>query len=98
MALSTPGRIFINTGMLSLCESVDEVAGVLAHELGHVIGRHIAETRAAQLFARNIAQFFGWNGELGLDLISSRVSICFSLYCLILREYRSMNKKRIILV
>jgi predicted Zn-dependent protease len=76
-ACSTPalegGRIFINTGELYVCESVDEIAGVMAHELGHIIARHIPERRAAEAFARSIAQIFGWNAALGPDLISWRV-------------------------
>ena len=67
------GRIFINTGELYVCESVDEIAGVLAHEMGHIIARHIPERRAAEAFARTIAQVFGWNAALGSDLISWRV-------------------------
>jgi predicted Zn-dependent protease len=78
-ACSTPGldggRIFINTGELFVCESVDEVAGVMAHELGHIIARHIPERRASEAFARSIAQVFGWNAALGHDLISWRVRI-----------------------
>jgi predicted Zn-dependent protease len=52
---------------------VDEIAGVMAHELGHIIARHIPERRAAELFARKIAEIFGWNAALGHDLISWRV-------------------------
>ncbi|KAE9376855.1 hypothetical protein N431DRAFT_462663 [Stipitochalara longipes BDJ] len=66
------GRIFLNTGELLACESVDEIAGVMAHEIGHIIARHIPERRAAEAFARSIAQLFGWNAALGSDLISWR--------------------------
>jgi predicted Zn-dependent protease len=71
------GRIFMNTGELHVCESVDEIAGVLAHEIGHIIARHIPERRAAEAFARSIAQVFGWNAALGSDLISWRVRTSF---------------------
>jgi predicted Zn-dependent protease len=63
----------MNTGELHVCESVDEIAGVLAHEIGHIIARHIPERRTAEAFARSIAQVFGWNAALGSDLISWRV-------------------------
>ncbi len=46
---------------------------MMAHELGHIIARHISERRAAEAFARGIAQIFGWNAALGSDLISWRV-------------------------
>lgn len=71
------GRIFINTGELYICESTDEIAGVLAHEIGHIVARHIPERRAAEAFARAIAQVFGWNAALGSDLISWRVRMFF---------------------
>jgi predicted Zn-dependent protease len=71
------GRIFMNTGELHVCESVDEIAGVLAHEIGHIIARHIPERRTAEAFARSIAQVFGWNAALGSDLISWRVRTSF---------------------
>jgi predicted Zn-dependent protease len=34
------GHVFIYTGLLKQSQSPDEVAGVLAHELGHVVLRH----------------------------------------------------------
>ncbi|HKJ86823.1 MAG TPA: M48 family metalloprotease [Spirochaetia bacterium] len=40
-AFATPGgHIFITRGMLALTESEDELAAVLAHEIGHVAMRH----------------------------------------------------------
>jgi beta-barrel assembly-enhancing protease len=44
------GQIFITFGLLRLLDSEDEVAGVLGHEVGHVVGRHSNEQMAkAQL-------------------------------------------------
>lgn len=41
-AFSAPGGyIFITKGALLLCEDEAELAGVLAHEVGHVAGRHV---------------------------------------------------------
>ena len=40
-AFAAPGGyVYITTGLLEELESRDELAGVLAHELGHVSGRH----------------------------------------------------------
>ena len=40
-AFAAPGGlILVSRGMLTCCESEDELAAVLAHEIGHVEGRH----------------------------------------------------------
>lgn len=45
------GQIFITTALLQQLETEDQVAGVLGHEIGHVIERHSAERMAeSQLF------------------------------------------------
>jgi predicted Zn-dependent protease len=42
-AFAVPGgKVFFNSGLILLVESEDELAGVMAHEIGHVIARHIA--------------------------------------------------------
>lgn len=40
------GQIFITTALLQRLETEDQVAGVLGHEVGHVIERHSAERMA----------------------------------------------------
>jgi len=37
------GQIFITQALLSQLENEDQVAGVLGHEIGHVLGKHSAE-------------------------------------------------------
>lgn len=37
------GHVFVSTGLLSLAENADEVAGVLGHEIGHVTQRHVSQ-------------------------------------------------------
>jgi predicted Zn-dependent protease len=39
----TAGHIFINSGLLAAMDSEDELAGILAHEMGHVVCRHISQ-------------------------------------------------------
>ena len=41
-AFSAPGGyVFITRGALKLCEDEAELAGVLAHEVGHIAGKHV---------------------------------------------------------
>jgi predicted Zn-dependent protease len=37
------GHVFINSGLLSVMENEEELAGILAHEIAHVLSRHIAK-------------------------------------------------------
>ncbi len=47
-AFATPGgRIYVYTGLLLAAENEAEVAGVLGHEIGHVVARHSARQLVA---------------------------------------------------
>jgi len=48
------GQIFITTALLSQLETEDQVAGVLGHEIGHVIERHSAERISESQFFSNL--------------------------------------------
>jgi beta-barrel assembly-enhancing protease len=42
-AFAVPGgKVFMNSGLFTTVENEDELAGVMAHEIGHVVARHIA--------------------------------------------------------
>ncbi len=43
------GRIFIYTGLLKSAENAEEVAAVIAHELGHAEGRHVMNKLAKEI-------------------------------------------------
>jgi len=54
------GKILVNSGLLQQAESPEEVAGILAHEIGHVYYRHILEaTITHMLTAGGINLIFG---------------------------------------
>ncbi len=43
-AFAVPGgKVFLNSGLILLVENEDEIAGVLSHEIAHVVARHIAK-------------------------------------------------------
>ncbi len=42
------GQIFITYALFAKLENEDQLAGVLGHEIGHVVGRHSAERMAKQ--------------------------------------------------
>ena len=57
------GSIYVNTGLILKCASRAELAGVLAHEIGHVTERHIARSYEKSVntgfFARMFAFIIG---------------------------------------
>lgn len=48
------GQIFITTALLQNLKTEDQIAGVLGHEIGHVIERHSAERMAKSDFYRGL--------------------------------------------
>jgi Zn-dependent protease with chaperone function len=69
-AFATPGdQVVIMRGLLDQADSGDEVVGVLAHELGHVVKRHALEgaVRSAGLtFALSLISGGDWADVAGL--------------------------------
>lgn len=49
------GQIFITKALLNLLETEGEIAGVLGHEIGHVVGRHSAEQIAKSQLIQGLA-------------------------------------------
>jgi len=50
------GQVFITDALFSKFENEDQLAGVLGHEIGHVIHRHGAERMASQGFIQGLIQ------------------------------------------
>lgn len=48
------GQVFITVGLLSRLENEDQLAGVLGHEVGHVVARHSAERMAQMELAQGL--------------------------------------------
>lgn len=48
------GQIFITMGLLKRLENEDQIAGVLGHEIGHVVARHSAEQMAKQQLTQGL--------------------------------------------
>jgi len=49
------GQVFITRALLNLLESEGELAGVLGHEAGHVVGRHTSEQLAKSKLIQGLA-------------------------------------------
>lgn len=58
------GQIFITYALFSKLENEDQLAGVLGHEIGHVIGRHSAERIAESEYWQGLITA----GNVGADI------------------------------
>lgn len=56
------GQVFFTYGLLKFLQSEDEVAGVIGHEIGHVVGRHSNEQMGKSQMWAGIAQAVGMAG------------------------------------
>jgi len=74
-AVALPGgRILIFRGLIDEAESPDEVAGVLAHEIGHVEHRHVMVALLRRFGIGLLIGSGGTGAEYGQALIESRYS------------------------
>ena len=58
------GEIMVTTPLLALADSEAELAGVIGHEVGHVIARHSAERMATAKKTQNKGLLYGLGGAL----------------------------------
>ncbi len=54
------GYIFIYRGLIAFCRSEDELAAVIGHEIGHVVGRHAARSKGLN----RLGGLLGWLGVI----------------------------------
>lgn len=86
-AFATPGGyIYLNQGLINLCNSEAELAGVLAHEIAHINGRHIANniSRSKKINISTLAAILagallGGGGDLTAAVTSFSVATATTL-------------------
>lgn len=61
------GQVFITEALLTRLETEGQLAGVLGHEIGHVVGRHSAERMAKAELAQGLAGATGVAASGGND-------------------------------
>ena len=79
------GHIYIHTGIILEAGDVSELAGVIAHEIGHVTERHVARNYRRQrntgvlyqLGALAAAIFVGGNAAAGGQLLGELAAVAF---------------------
>lgn len=69
------GQVFITVGLLSRLKSEDQIAGVLGHEIGHVVYRHSSEQMAKTEFYSGLAgAATAAAGDMGASQIANYVA------------------------
>jgi predicted Zn-dependent protease len=94
-AFATPGGyIYINKGLINVAENEGELAGVIAHELGHANGRHVAslieksqKLNIATLAAIIAGAFLGGGGEATAAIAAFSIAGSSSLTLKFMREH-----------
>ena len=69
------GQCFITAALFSKLKNEDQLAGVMGHEIGHVIHRHGAERSASQGFIQGLIQsvMIGTGGDQALTQVANMV-------------------------
>jgi predicted Zn-dependent protease len=69
------GQVFITAALFERLQTEDQLAGVLGHEIGHVIHRHGAERMASQGFIQGLIQsvMIGSGGSQSMAQIANTV-------------------------
>ncbi len=70
------GYLYVNRGLITTAESESELAGVMGHEIGHVVGRHGAKQLTKRLGLAVIVQVVaGGDPDLTRQLASSMIGV-----------------------
>ena len=93
-AFATPGGyVYVNQGLINLVENEAQLAGVLAHEIAHVNGRHIAEIinrskiiNLSALAAILAGAFLGGSGDASAAIASFSIATASALSLKFSRE------------
>lgn len=70
------GFVYIHTGLIEAADNEAELAGVMAHEIGHIGGRHAIQQMKDAALANGIAGALGVNQD---DLVNLGVALALEL-------------------
>ncbi len=75
--------IFVSRGLLAFLQSEDQLAAVIGHEIGHVVGRHMRKRKITNIAGKSVG-LFGWLGmgrpELMRDVTDPLTKLLVSGY------------------
>ena len=62
------GFIYVNTGLMQAADNEAELASVIAHEIGHIVGRHSVEQMRQMAVAQGVASAAGLDESLAVQI------------------------------
>jgi len=79
------GHVYVNTGIILEAANVSELAGVIGHEIGHVVRRHVARNYNTQrntgilyqVASIAAAVFVGGNAAAGSQMVGELAAVAF---------------------
>lgn len=69
------GKVGVNTGLFTVAENKDQLAAVMAHEVGHVIARHSAERVSRQALIQAGLGVVGSQSQATASLLSQAATL-----------------------
>lgn len=70
------GFVYVHTGLLTTADNEAELASVMAHEIGHITGKHLVEQMRESALAQGVSQAAGLDRnaavQIGVDLALRR--------------------------
>jgi predicted Zn-dependent protease len=93
-AFAVPGGfLYVNRGLLEFVEDENELAGVLAHEVGHVVARHTTNALVLNFMARHLFEEVKQNLFLNNDVIAQLIeTLGGPVYLLAQLQYSRENE------
>jgi predicted Zn-dependent protease len=62
------GYVYVNTGLIAAATNEAELAGVIGHEIGHIVGRHSLKQMREQAIAQGLASAAGLDRNTAVQL------------------------------
>jgi len=69
------GHVYVNTGLIALADNEAELAGVLSHEIGHIVARHSSERLSAILTAQFVGNILVASQTRYLDRVLTDLAV-----------------------
>ncbi len=63
------GHLVVHTGLIDACESPEQLAGVLAHEMIHITEEHVTKKLIKEVGLGVLASIVGGNGEIVREVL-----------------------------